>query len=314
MHGSGSVSVQNGADKQGDAGGSGLPASSPAIAPARDLDAGGTAPGGAEPPTMPHIRIVNLHKRFGNLVVFRGVNLTISQRECVVILGPSGTGKSVLLKHIVGLLRPDEGEVYIRDQRVDKLDEEGLEAVRRRVGFLFQGGALFDSMTVYENLAFPMREHEDFTEKEVRLRVGEKLAMVGLEGTQSKMPAELSGGMRKRVALARAIALNPEVMLYDEPTTGLDPIRADVINELILKLNDELHVTSVVVTHDMASAFKVADRLVMLSDGKVILEGKADDFRNSRLEEVKRFVQGRAGPAELEGLRRPQAKYEEVQN
>ena len=262
---------------------------------------------------MPHIRIVNLHKRFGNVVVFRGVNLTVYQRECVVILGPSGTGKSVLLKHIVGLLKPDAGEVYIRDQRVDKLDEAELETVRRQIGFLFQGGALFDSMSVYDNIAFPMREHENFTEEQVRQRVAEKLAMVGLDGTQSKMPAELSGGMRKRVALARAIALNPEVMLYDEPTTGLDPIRADVINELILKLNDELHVTSVVVTHDMASAFKVADRLVMLADGKVIQEGKADDFRNSRLEEVKRFVQGRANPAELEGLRRPQAKHEEVQ-
>jgi len=245
-------------------------------------------------------------------VVFRGVDLTIKERECVVILGPSGTGKSVLLKHIVGLLKPDSGEVYFRDQRVDTLSEAGLEGIRRRIGFLFQGGALFDSMSVYENVAFPMREHENFKEAQVRERVATKLAMVGLDGSQNKMPAELSGGMRKRVALARAIALNPEVVLYDEPTTGLDPIRADVINELILKLNDELHVTSVVVTHDMASAFKVADRLVMLSEGKVILEGKADDFRNSRQEEVKRFVQGRASPAELEGLRRPQASYEEA--
>ena len=153
-------------------------------------------------------------------------------------------------------------------------------------------GALFDSMTVFQNVAFPMREHRQYTFGEICDRVANRLAMVGLDGTQSKMPAELSGGMRKRVALARAIALDPEVVLYDEPTTGLDPIRADVINELILKLNDELHVTSVVVTHDMASAFKVADRLVMLTDGKVIAEGTADQFRNSTNEEVRRFVEG----------------------
>ena len=254
-----------------------------------------------------HIRIVNLHKAFGPLVVFRGIDMQVRERECVVILGPSGTGKSVLLKHVVGLLKPDEGEVYFRRQRVDTLDDNELEPIRRRFGFLFQGGALFDSMTVFENVAFPLREHGNLKESEIRERVASKLAMVGLDGTQQKMPVELSGGMRKRVALARAIALDPEVVLYDEPTTGLDPIRSDVINELILKLNDELHVTSVVVTHDMASAFKVADRLVMLFDGKVIAEGKANDFRNSSNEEVKRFVQGRASPAELEALRRAKA-------
>jgi phospholipid/cholesterol/gamma-HCH transport system ATP-binding protein len=301
--------VQNRTEHPGDHGAVTPPASAPHGGPVANPE---PAILSSAPSTTPHIRIVNLHKRFGNLVVFRGVNLTILQRESVVILGPSGTGKSVLIKHIVGLLKPDAGEVYFRDQRVDTLNEAGLEGIRRRIGFLFQGGALFDSMSVYENVAFPMREHEDFTEAQVRERVAAKLAMVGLDGTQAKMPAELSGGMRKRVALARAIALDPEVVLYDEPTTGLDPIRADVINELILKLNDELHVTSVVVTHDMASAYKVADRLVMLSEGKVIQEGRADDFRNSRQEEVKRFVQGRASPAELEGLRRPQPKIEEV--
>ena len=159
-------------------------------------------------------------------------------------------------------------------------------------------------MTVLENVAFPLREHGTFTESDIREKVALKLAMVGLEDTEAKMPAELSGGMRKRVALARAIALDPEVVLYDEPTTGLDPIRADVINELILKLNDELHVTSVVVTHDMASAFKVADRMVMLSDGKVIAEGKPDEIRNSTNEEVQRFVQGKASRQDLEALHR----------
>jgi phospholipid/cholesterol/gamma-HCH transport system ATP-binding protein len=267
---------------------------------------GATSPAPAGTPA--HIRLVDLHKRFGTLTVFSGVSLTVFERECVVILGPSGTGKSVLLKHIMGLLRPDSGEVWFHEQRVDELPERDLEPIRRRFGFLFQMSALFDSMTVYENIAFPMREHRQFKEAEIRDRVANKLAMVGLDGTQGKMPAELSGGMRKRVALARAIALDPEVVLYDEPTTGLDPIRADVINELILKLNDELHVTSVVVTHDMASAFKVADRLVMLTDGKVIAEGNAEQFRNSTNEEVRRFVQGRASPAELEALHRKQPR------
>jgi phospholipid/cholesterol/gamma-HCH transport system ATP-binding protein len=298
--------VHTSTHKQGDSTGQPTPAPG----------AGAQAGAGGGPCTTPLIRLVNVSKSFGpppGMVVFRGLNLTIYERECVVILGPSGTGKSVLLKHIVGLLRPDAGEVYFHDQRIDKLKENGLEAIRRRIGFLFQGGALFDSLSVYENVAFPMREHMRFTEPQVRERVAAKLAMVGLDGAQTKMPAELSGGMRKRVALARAIALDPEVVLYDEPTTGLDPIRADVINELILKLNDELHVTSVVVTHDMASAYKVADRLVMLSGGKVVQEGKADDFRNSRQEEVRRFVQGRASPAELEGLRRAQSKLEEIE-
>ena len=270
---------------------------------------GGGGPGGDQA-RRAHIRLVNVCKSFGALTVFCGLNLSVRERECVVILGPSGTGKSVLLKHIVGLLCPETGEVYFNRERVDHRPERELEPIRRRIGFLFQGGALFDSMNVFENIAFPMREHGNFKEPEVRERVASKLAMVGLDGTQPKMPAELSGGMRKRVALARAIALDPEVVLYDEPTTGLDPIRADVINELILKLNDELHVTSVVVTHDMTSAFKVADRLVMLSGGKVIAEGKADDFRNSTNEEVKRFVRGRASPEELAALHREGSKWD----
>jgi phospholipid/cholesterol/gamma-HCH transport system ATP-binding protein len=258
----------------------------------------------AAAPCPAHIRLVDVYKSFGALVVLDGVSLTVRERESVVILGPSGTGKSVLLKHIVGLLCPDAGEVYFRDQRVDHLHERELEPIRKRFGFLFQGSALFDSMTVLENVAFPLREHGGFTESQVREKVAMKLAMVGLDGTQGKMPGELSGGMRKRVGLARAIAMDPEVVLYDEPTTGLDPIRADVINELILKLNDELHVTSLVVTHDMTSAFKVADRMVMLSQGKVIAEGKPEDFRNSANAEVQRFVQGKASPEDLEALHR----------
>ncbi|HUO07083.1 MAG TPA: ABC transporter ATP-binding protein [Phycisphaerae bacterium] len=251
-----------------------------------------------------HVRLENVHKSFDKLVVLDGVTLNIPERESVVVIGPSGTGKSVLLKHIIGLLRPDKGEVYFRDRRIDGLGERELQPIRKRFGFLFQQSALFDSLTVFENVAFPLREHTTCSESAIRDRVAQKLAMVGLDGTQNKMPVELSGGMRKRVALARAIALDPEVVLYDEPTTGLDPIRADVINELILKLNDELHVTSVVVTHDMASAFKVADRMIMLSNGKVIAEGKPDDFRHSQNEEVERFVQGKATPEELAALHR----------
>jgi len=270
-------------------------------------DGGSPSPAPGPPPERSAvIRLVDIYKSFGPVKVFTGLNLAVRQRESVVILGPSGTGKSVLLKHIIGLLRPDSGAVYYFQERVDDCDERELEEIRRHIGFLFQGGALFDSLSVYENIAFPLREHTRLKERDIRDRVAGKLAMVGLDGSQLLMPAELSGGMRKRVALARAIALDPQVMLYDEPTTGLDPIRADVINELILKLNDELHVTSVVVTHDINSAYKVADRLVMLWEGKVIMEGKADDFRRTTNDEVRRFILGRASAAELEGLRRPE--------
>ncbi|MCL2640881.1 MAG: ABC transporter ATP-binding protein [Phycisphaerales bacterium] len=252
----------------------------------------------------PLIRLVDLCKAFGRNVVLDGLSLDIREHESIVILGPSGTGKSVLLKHIVGILRPDAGKVLYRDKRIDNLSERNLEPIRKHFGFLFQGAALFDSMNVLENIAFPLREHTDHNDKQIREIVAQKLAMVGLSGTESKMPADLSGGMKKRVALARAIALDPEVVLYDEPTTGLDPIRADVINELILKLNAELHVTSIIVTHDMTSAFKVADRMVMLSRGKVIAEGSPDAIRTNPNEEVQNFVLGKASPEDLEALHR----------
>jgi phospholipid/cholesterol/gamma-HCH transport system ATP-binding protein len=252
----------------------------------------------------PLIRLHNIHKSFGSLVVLSGLNLEVRQRESLVVIGPSGTGKSVLLKHLVGLLKPDQGEVYFKGQRVDNLNEAEWDPVRRHFGFLFQMGALFDSLSVNDNIAFPLREHGTFTEAQVADIVGDKLAMVGLENTRYKMPGDLSGGQKKRVALARAIALDPEVVLYDEPTTGLDPIRSDVINELILKLQEELKVTSIVVTHDMASAFKVGNRLVMLLDGNIIAEGTPNDIRNSKDDRVQRFVQGRASPEDLLALRR----------
>ncbi len=253
---------------------------------------------------MPIISLRNLYKRFGKLVVLDGVSLDIEEGKTLVILGPSGTGKSVLLKHIVGLLRPDKGEVYFQGQRIDELPERKLDPVRQNFGFLFQMGALFDSLNNIDNVAFPLVEHTNIDRDEIRKIAQQKLEMVGLPDVAGKMPIELSGGMRKRVALARAIAMNPKVILYDEPTTGLDPIRSDVINELILKLQRELQITSIVVTHDMNSAFKVADRMVLLFEGKVRFDGTPEQMKNSDDPVVSRFITGEAGEAELAGLMR----------
>ncbi len=236
-------------------------------------------------------------KRFGPLEVLRGVSFQLERGKTTVVIGESGTGKSVLLKHMIGLIKPDKGEIQFDGQRVDNLGEREWVSLRKRFGFLFQMGALFDSMTAGQNVAFPLFEHTKHSDEEVARIVKRKLTMMGLDGVQAKRPAELSGGQRKRVALARAIALDPEVILYDEPTTGLDPIRADSINDLIIKLKTELAVTSVVVTHDMTSAFKVADRILMLHQGRFIADGTADDFRNSTNPHVRRFV---AGEADLE--------------
>jgi phospholipid/cholesterol/gamma-HCH transport system ATP-binding protein len=248
------------------------------------------------------IELRKVSKRFGALRVLDGVDLALERGRTTVVIGESGTGKSVLLKHIVALLRPDAGAVYFHDERIDRRSEKDLVPIRRRFGFLFQMGALFDSMTVEENIAFPLAQHTDKSPEERRAIVQAKLRMVGLDGLQSRRPGELSGGQRKRVALARAIALDPEVVLYDEPTTGLDPVRADVINELILKLKHELAVTSVVVTHDMTSAFKVGDRIVMLHGGKIIADGPPPWFRTCTDARVRRFVDGRADPEDLAAL------------
>src|SRR5687767_7908462 len=252
---------------------------------------------------MAFIELRKVSKRFGKLVVLNELTLNIERGQSVVVIGASGTGKSVMLKHIVGLLRPDRGEVWFDRQRVDDLRERDLVAVRKQFGFLFQMGALFDSISVEDNVAFPLVEHTRKPPDEISQIVDQKLALVGLRDTRKKMPAELSGGQRKRVALARAIALGPRVILYDEPTTGLDPIRSDVINELILKLQRELQVTSIVVTHDMQSAFKVGDRIVMLHEGKVIFDGTPDEVRSTDNPIVHRFVAGEAGEQELAGLR-----------
>ncbi len=253
---------------------------------------------------VPVIRFENIHKRFGPLVVLNGLNLDIPADQTTVVIGPSGTGKSVLLKHIVGLLKPDSGKIYFHGRRIDNLPERELEPIRKRFGVLFQLSALFDSMDVGENIAFPLRQEEHLNVAQINDTVHEKLAIVGMAGSERKMPADLSGGQRKRVALARAMAMNPEVLLYDEPTTGLDPIRSDVINELILKLQKQFKVTGIVVTHDMASAFKVADQIVMLLHGKIVYRGTPEEIRTSTDPEVQRFIQGRASEAELDALDR----------
>src|SRR5436309_2328866 len=252
---------------------------------------------------MALIELRHVSKRFGSLIVLNNLNLSIQPGQCLVVIGASGTGKSVMLKHIVGLLRPDHGEVWFDGQRIDSLPERQLVPIRTRFGFLFQMGALFDSLNVAENIAFPIVEHTHKPREEIDKIVETKLRLVGLPEAGPKMPAELSGGQRKRVALARAIALDPEVILYDEPTTGLDPIRSDVINELIIKLQRELKVTSIVVTHDMNSAFKIADRIVMLHEGRIIFDGTPDEIRRSEHDVVKRFVQGEASETELATLK-----------
>ena len=250
----------------------------------------------------PLISFKNVHKRFGRLIVLDGVSLDVEKGKCLVIIGASGTGKSVLLKHIVGLLKPDEGEVWFDNQRVDTIDNLSLMGIRQRIGFLFQMGALFDSLNVEENVAFPLVEHTQKSDAEIKELTNQKLSMVGLQNIGSKMPAELSGGQKKRVALARAIALKPEAILYDEPTTGLDPIRSDVINELIIKLQRDMRVTSVVVTHDMHSAFKVADRIVMLHEGKIAYDGTPHAILESEDPIVRRFVMGEASEQDLASL------------
>ncbi len=252
---------------------------------------------------MSLIELRNVSKRFGRLIVLRELTLKIEAGQSLVIIGASGSGKSVMLKHVVGLLRPDSGEVFFDGERMDDLPEKRLSELRTNFGFLFQMGALFDSLTVQENVAFPLVEHTGKTPEEITKIVREKLGMIGLPDAGPKMPGELSGGQKKRVALARAIALGPRVILYDEPTTGLDPIRSDVINELILKLQRELKVTSITVTHDMQSAFKIADRIVMLHEGQLIFDGTPDEIRTTDEPIVKRFVLGEADEQELATLR-----------
>lgn len=258
------------------------------------------APNEAGPDVV--IAMRDVHKSFGTLRVLRGIDLELERGKTTVILGPSGSGKSVMIKHIVGLLRPDKGEIYYDGRRTDGLREKDFVEIRTQFGYLFQMGALFDSMNVAENVAFPLVEHTEMSAAERAVRVAQVLKMVGMEHTEQKLPAELSGGQKKRVALARAIALHPKVILYDEPTTGLDPIRSDVINDLIIKLKRELRATSIVVTHDMVSAYKIADRIVMLYDGRLIADASPDELRRSEDPIVKSFIEGRADLHQIASL------------
>jgi phospholipid/cholesterol/gamma-HCH transport system ATP-binding protein len=268
------------------------------VAKAEDSKRGGSADGEAI------ITLKNVTKKFGDNVVLDNLSLTIEKGKTTVVIGPSGCGKTILIKHFNVLLRPSEGEVYFKKKRIDNLEENQLNRIRTHYGFLFQEGALFDSFSVAENITFPIVQHYKITNwKELDELVQAKLAMVGLEGFQNYYPANLSGGQRKRVALARAIAMNPEVILYDEPTTGLDPIRADVINELVLKLQRELGETTIVVTHDMKSAYKVADRIIMLHKGKIIADGDAEHIREHPHPTVQQFIHGQVGEDDLAVLR-----------
>lgn len=246
---------------------------------------------------MSKIKIIDVHKNFDQKKVLQGVNLEIEPGEIMVVIGQSGSGKSVLLKHIIGIMQPARGEIFIDGQEVTSLRDEDRLKLSRKFGMLFQGAALFDSMTVAENVAFGLRRHTELSEKEIERVVQDSLERVGLRNVEQLLPYELSGGMKKRVGLARAIAYSPEIILYDEPTTGLDPIRADAIDNLILQLKDQLKVTSVVITHDMSMTYKVADRIAMLYNGRIIETGTPEEIKNSANPVVQQFIHGRAtGP------------------
>ena len=239
---------------------------------------------------MIKIKIEDLYKSFNSQDVLKGVDLEIEKGCTLVILGASGSGKSVLLKHIIGLLTPDSGNVYIDDRNLFRLSRKELNALRTHFGMLFQGAALFDSMNVYENITLGLTEHTNMLDDEKREVAAEKLRLVGLEGIEHKFPAELSGGMKKRVGLARAICMDPEIVLYDEPTTGLDPMSADTINDLILELNNRLSITSIAVTHDLYSAFKIGDRFAMLAQGKICFVGTKEEIQSTDNEYIREFL------------------------
>lgn len=249
------------------------------------------------------ITIRGLHKSFGKNHVLRGVDLHVERGESLTVIGGSGSGKSVLLKHIIGLLRPDEGEVLIDGVNIANFRLHELYNVRKKFGMLFQSAALFDSLSVWQNVGFALLRARIMSESEVKDIASTKLALVGLVGAEDLMPSELSGGMKKRVGLARAIAHNPEILLYDEPTTGLDPIMADAINDLIVRMREKLSVTSVTITHDMQSAYKISDRIAMLYEGKIIGTGTPEEIRHSEDPVIRQFVTGSStGPITIEGV------------
>jgi len=250
---------------------------------------------------MAMIEVIDVHKNFGELQVLRGVNLAVEKGESMTVIGGSGSGKSVLLKHIIGLLFPDRGRVIVDGQVLNDLDEYSLNELRKKFGMLFQMAALFDSLTVWENVGFSLKQHTRMSDGEIRKIATEKLALVGLKDVEDKMPAELSGGMKKRVGLARAICMDAAIILYDEPTTGLDPIAADAINDLIVDLRRKLGVTSVSITHDMHSAYKISDRIAMLYKGEILEIGTPEQIKNTENPIVRQFITGSAkGPITAE--------------
>ena len=240
------------------------------------------------------IAVRDLTKRIGRQEILRGINLMVAKGETLVIIGRSGGGKSVLLKHVIGLMQPDAGEIWIDGQSIIGLSERKLAAIRRKVGILFQGGALFDSMTVEENIAFPLREAGERDSKVIREKVNEMLEVMEMEGQQRKMPVNLSGGMKKRVGLARSIIRRPSCVLYDEPTSGLDPVVSDSINRLIRRLQERFHVTSIVVTHDMKSAFHLADHIAYLHEGQIHFYGTPQELQASGDSLLQDFLLGRS--------------------
>ena len=246
---------------------------------------------------LPKISLQNISKAFDGKVVLRDMSINVFPGESLVIVGGSGTGKSVTLKHIIGLLQPDSGHVVIDETDLCCLSAVDMNVFRRRFGMAFQEGALFDSMSVFENIAFPLRRHTKMKEAEIRARVSECLEEVHLSGVEKRRPSELSGGMRRRVGFARAISLQPEILLFDEPTTGLDPVISDVIADLIREMDRKLHTTTVTITHDMKVAFKIADRVAMLYQGQIIEQGTPEGFQRSTNPIVQQFIEGRAeGP------------------
>jgi len=246
------------------------------------------------------IECVDLHKSFGSHKIHNGINLQIVKGAITYIIGPSGTGKSVLLKQLCGLMSPTKGKVYVDGNDLTSMKRQELVNMRKKFGILFQNAALFDSMTVAENVAFPLIEHTKKSKNEIAKIVTEKLRLVGLRDVEEKMPSELSGGMRKRVGLARAIALEPDIILYDEPTTGLDPIMCDAVDNLIHDTQKELGITSIVISHDIESTLKIADYIAMLYDGKVVLYGTSDDFKNTDNPYVRQFFSAsKEGPINI---------------
>jgi phospholipid/cholesterol/gamma-HCH transport system ATP-binding protein len=239
------------------------------------------------------IELRNVHKAFGKQVVLNGVDFEVREGETVALLGPSGTGKSVLLKHVIGLIRPDVGEIYVDGKDVCRLNRRDLSELRSHIGYVFQNGALFDSMDVFENVRLGITDEDRYADLEYcRQRVAECIRLVNLPAeTIEKFPAQLSGGMRKRVGIARATAGNPKYLLYDEPTSGLDPVNADIIDGLVQRLDHELGVTSVMVTHDVRGAFRVADRLALLSEGKIVMQGTPQEFLDSTNQKVREFLE-----------------------